>query len=266
MNYEELQQGIEDNLPIPNWDELWEAIEKGDLEKYTPKQIEEGMLQENQGWKLYQDAAMRGYLGQIPKELLTEENLLKLDGWGSTCLHWAALNGQLDKIPKEILTAENLLDPKEMLTLENLLKDDPDSWTCLHLAARHGHLDQIPRELLTEENLLQPTKKGDNSLHLAASRGHLNQIPREILTAKNLLQPNYNKDTCLHWAAKKGHLDKIPLSYETLKELTAYFETEDSSEHNELILKTLNELLKKKIKKLEIIARSQTINHDTDIL
>jgi hypothetical protein len=31
MNYDELQQGIEDNLPIPDREELWKAIEKGDL-------------------------------------------------------------------------------------------------------------------------------------------------------------------------------------------------------------------------------------------
>jgi hypothetical protein len=32
------------------------------------------------------------------------------------------------------------------------------------------------------------------------------------------------------------------------------------------ILKTLNDLLEKKMKRLEIIAQSQRINHDTDIL
>jgi hypothetical protein len=190
MNYDELEQGIENNLPIPSRDELWEAIENKDLKKYTPRQIEQGMLQKDED----------------------ERNLY----------HYAAYDGHLDQIPKELLTAENLLKPGW------------NSWTCLHYGARNGHLDQIPKELLTAENLLKHDEDNNN---------------------------------CLHWAAKKGHLDKLPwLSYETLTELTAHFETQSSSKYKEKILKTLNDLLEKKIKKLEIIARSLTINHDTDIL
>jgi ankyrin repeat protein len=190
MNYEELQQGIQENLPIPNREELWEAIENKDLKKYTPGQIEQGMLQ----------------------------------------------------------------------------KDYHES-TLYHFAADYGHLDQIPKELLTAENLLQPNSSNDTCLHWAAANGHLHQIPRELLTAKNLLQPDEDGKTCLHYAVDGGHLDKLPpLSYETLTELIEYFETKDSSESKEEILKTLNDLLEKKIKKLEIIARSLTINHDTDIL
>jgi ankyrin repeat protein len=190
MNYAELQQGIQDNLPIPDRNEIWEAIKNNDLKKYTLKQIEQGMLQK--------------------------------DSHESTLYHKAAYHGHLDKIPKELLTAENLLQPNN------------SGWTCLHFAAMGGHLDQIPKELLTAENLL-----------------HI----------------DINSRTCLHLVAIGGHLDKIPqLSYETLTELIEYFETKDSSKYKEKILKTLNELLEKKIKKLEIIARSQTINHDTDIL
>jgi ankyrin repeat protein len=256
MNYDELQQGIQDNLPIPNWEELWEAIENSNLEKYTPKQIKEGMLQDKHGWNLYHKASQNGHLGQIPKELLTAENLLKPNGRGDTCLHLSAYYGHLRQIPQELLTAENLLRTNRQ-----------GGGTCLNDAARKGHLDQIPKELLTAENLLQANENGKTCLHIAAFYGHLDQIPREVLTAENLLKPDNYSHTCLHYAARNGHLDKIPwLSYETLTELTAYFETQDSSEYKEKILKTLNDLLEKKIKKLEIIARSQTINHDTDIL
>jgi ankyrin repeat protein len=167
MNYDELQQGIQENLPIPKRKELWEAIEKGDLEKYTPKQIEEGMLQE-----------------------------------------------------------------------------DSDRDTLYHDAAQNGHLDKIPKELLTAENLLQPSNYGKNCLHYAAYNGQLAEIPRELLTAENLLKLDGWGSTCLHKAAMNSKLGQIPwLSYETL-----------------------NNLLEKKLKRLEIIARSQTINHDTDIL
>jgi ankyrin repeat protein len=256
MNYEELQQGIEDNLPIPNRDELWKAIEKNDLAKYTPKQIEQGMLQKDSYRDtLYHDAAIHGHLDKIPKELLTAENLLQPNNSGWTCLHIAAERGHLGQVPKEFLTAENLLQP------------NTSNENCLHKAAYYGHLDQIPKELLTAENLLQPNNYSWTCLHHAASTGLLAQIPKELLTAENLLQPDEDNENCLHFAAANGHLDKIPpLSYETLTELTAHFETQDSSESKEEILKTLNDLLEKKIKKLEIIARSQTINHDTDIL
>jgi ankyrin repeat protein len=189
MNCDELQQGIQDNLPIPDRNELWEAIEKGDLEKYTPKQIEQGMLQKEYEKNLYHKAAYHGHLDKIPKELLTAENLLKTDTFDRTCLHLAAYNGQLAEIPREVLTAENLL------------KHDKNGDTCLNLAAQWGHLDKLP------------------------------------------------------W-----------LSYETLTELTAHFENQSSSYRKEEILKTLNDLLEKKLKKLEIIARSLTINHDTNIL
>jgi ankyrin repeat protein len=190
MNYEQLQQGIEENLPIPDREELWEAIKNHELKKYTPKQIEQGMLQKDEHER--------------------------------TLYHRAALFGHLHQIPKELLTAKNLLQP------------DEDGYTCLHLAAANGHLDKLPKELLTAENLLKPADYGS---------------------------------TCLHYGARNGHLEKLPqLSYETLTELKTHFETQDSSESKEEILKTLNELLEKKLKKLEIIARSQTINHDTDIL
>jgi hypothetical protein len=255
MNYDELQQGIEENLPIPDREELWEAIKNKDLKKYTPRQIEQGMLQEKGEWNLYHKASQKGHLDQIPKELLTAENLLKTDTSGWTCLQIAAREGHLDKIPKELLTAENLLQP------------NTSGWTCLQIAARNGHLDQIPKELLTVENLLPPNNYGYACLHLAARKGHLDQIPKELLTAENLLKPDEDNENCLHLAAMGGQLDKLPwLSYETLTELTAHFETQDRSYYKEEILKTLNELLEKKLKKLEIIARSLTINHDTDIL
>jgi ankyrin repeat protein len=255
MNYEQLQQAIQDNLPIPDREELWEAIENNDLKKYTLKQIEQGMLQEKGGWNLYHKAARNGHLDQIPKELLTAENLLQPNNSGWTCLHIAAERGHLGQVPKELLTAENLLQP------------NTSNENCLHFAARNGHLDQIPKELLTAENLLQPNNSGWTCLHIAAERGHLGQVPKELLTAENLLEPTQGGRTCLHWAAMNSKLGQIPrLSYETLTELTAYFETQDSSYYKEEILETLNDLLEKKIKKLEIIARSQTINHDTDIL
>jgi hypothetical protein len=255
MTYTELEQEIQNNLPIPDREELWESIKNNNLKKYTPKQIEHGMLQKLEGKNLYTLAAEKGHLDKIPKELLTQENLAKPDGYNLTCLHWAAVTGHLDQIPKEILTEENLLQPNSF------------NRTCLHLAAKSGHLDQIAKEVLTKENLLLPDDGGLTCLHWATEYGHLAQIPKELLTTENLIKPDTDGNTCLHWAALNGYLDKIPpLSYETLQELKTHFEAKDSSQYKEDILKTLNELLEKKIKRLEIIARSQEINHDTNIL
>ena len=97
MEYDKLQQGIEEN--IPSITELWEAIQKDELKKYNLKDIEEGMLQKDSwGQTLYHFAACSGHLDKIPKELLTEKNLLDPKGQ-KTCLHFAAEYGQLEKIP-----------------------------------------------------------------------------------------------------------------------------------------------------------------------
>jgi hypothetical protein len=99
MNYEQLQRKIEENLPIPTEDELWEAIINKDLGKYTPKQVEKGMLQKKCGNTLYHKAAQNGHLDKIPRNLLTAENLLKANSDGDTCLHYAAYEDHLNQIP-----------------------------------------------------------------------------------------------------------------------------------------------------------------------
>jgi ankyrin repeat protein len=250
MNYTELQHGIEENLPIPDRDELAEAIKKGDLAKYRPEQIKEGLLQRDGtelNGTLYHWAAEAGHLKQIPKELLTEENLRLPDTCGWTTLHTATYNGHLAQVPKEFLTAENLLQT-----------DWKNRKNCLHHAASTGLLHQIPKELLTEENLLQPDDEGKTCLHIAAKEGQLQKLPNEILTPKNLLQPDRGGRTCLHSAARLLELDKIPpLAYKTLQELKTYFETKDSSRYKEEILKTLNT----EISKIELIKQSLKQDH-----
>jgi hypothetical protein len=132
VTYTELQQGIADNPPVPSRNALWEALQKGDLTKYTPKQIEKGMLQEFQGKNLYTLAAEKGHLDKVPKDLLTQKNLATPDTYQLTTLHWAAVGGHLHQIPKERLTAENLLQP------------NASNLTCLHLGARSGNLHKLP--------------------------------------------------------------------------------------------------------------------------
>jgi ankyrin repeat protein len=277
MNYKELQHGIQTNLPIPNRAELWEAIKNDDFEKYTPKQIEQGMLEEEHGENLYYRAAREGLLNKIPQELLTKENLLQTKTTTQSCFHFAAENGHLHQIPKELLTAKTLLKsnnygfttlhlaasnrqldqiPKEVLTKENLLQPDDN---CLHLAAENGQLDQIPKEVLTEENLLKPDPDGWTCLHFAAKNGHLSQIPQEVLTKENLLQADHDGRTCLDCAARTNQLKNIPpLSYKLLKELKTHFK-EDSSKYKEEILSVLQDQLRPY--NLEKIKQSLKQNH-----
>ena len=144
------------------------------------------------------EAAKHGALDQIPRELLTTENLTMKKDNGWTPLHFAALHNHLTQIPRELLTQENL-------TIKN-----NSGYTPLHYAARKGHLNQIPKELLTQENLTMKDRKGWTSLHEAAWYGHLDQIPKELLTQENLTIKNNNGDTPLYWAAENGHLDQIP--------------------------------------------------------
>jgi hypothetical protein len=96
--------------PDPDREELWDAIKNNNLGKYTPKQIEKGMLQKDLCEEnLYHWAAKKRTLQNIPPEFLTKENLLLPNNDGWTCLHLAALWGCLDKIPKELLTKDHLL-------------------------------------------------------------------------------------------------------------------------------------------------------------
>jgi ankyrin repeat protein len=213
MNYDELQQGMEDNLPIPSRDELWEAIENSNLAKYSPKQIEQSMLQKGGDYKmtLYHQAALAGHLNKIPKELLTAENLLTSHKYGENCLHIAARWGHLVQIPKEFLTERNLL------------QTDTDTRTCLHYAARWGHFDQIPKELLTSENLLHLDRGGYTCLDLAAESDRLDKIPllsyktlQELKTHFETQNSSHYKENILKTLNKK--ISKIELIKKSLKQ------------------------------------------------
>jgi len=146
-------------------------------------------------------AAIRGKLGQVPKELLTNENLTAYDIYGDTLFHKAASKGTLDKLPKELITETNFLTISKM------------GFTVFDVAAMYGHLDQIPDELLTDNVMV---RSGISVLHLAAGQGHLDQVPRRLLTEDNLLVPITDPKftglvgkTTLHQANSNGHLDQL---------------------------------------------------------
>jgi hypothetical protein len=99
MNSEQLHHGIEKNLPVPSREELWEAIENKDLEKYSLNQIREGIKQTQNGVTLYGRCATHGYLNRLPSELHTTKNLLSSNKYNYTCLEITAYHGHLKSLP-----------------------------------------------------------------------------------------------------------------------------------------------------------------------
>ena len=80
--------------------------------------------------------AEKGQLDRVPKELLTQEAMLKADKDGDTVLHWAARAGHLDQVPKELLTEETMATANQR------------GETVLFWAAQKDHIDQVPLETL----------------------------------------------------------------------------------------------------------------------
>jgi ankyrin repeat protein len=302
VNSTKVQRGIKNNLPIPPRDELWEAIKKKNLSKYTPEQIEKGMLQrglpclgprfERNGRNLYHEAALKGHLDLIPKELLTAENLLKPDEDGQTCFHFAASRGHLGQIPQELLTNRNLhlpdqygwngfqlaaankhlhQIPKELLTEETLIQLlteethslEGEGQRFIHLLAQKGSLDQIPKEILMNGELLKEKYEdqwGQSWLHSAAEYGHLDQVPREILTEETLLQKDL---PVLDLAARNKHLDQIPpLTISTLRAIETYFSEEPENEIGKNILEWAGKRIAAHVRRQEALATViKTLDH-----
>lgn len=113
-------------------------------------------------------------LNKIPKDLITEERLLKTKTCGNqNVFHYAAHFGCLDQIPKEFLTQENMSTTDEY------------GETPIHAAADGNKLHLVPREFLTQENL----EKEDNwgtVFHKGAFNCNLDTFPKKLLTEKNL--------------------------------------------------------------------------------
>jgi len=184
------------------------------------------------------EAAENGTLNQIPRELLTQENLTIKDKYEDTPLHYAAWYGHLDQIPKELLTQENL-------TIKNGDGDTP-----LHWAAKKGHLDQIPQELLTQENLtIENEEDGGTPLHNAAENGHIDQIPEEFRpAAKNIGQiSDLTADTMTNL------LRKVPTK-ESLEVLMEYSESQSDKDFFQKGLDTLKKMESSRQKLSDAIA------------
>ena len=168
----------------PTPEETYQAIEDGRF-AHWPRAIQIASLlkTDHQGETPLHLAGQTGRLDQIPKDLLTKQNLLTPDENGITPLHCAASGGHLHQIPQDILTQKNLLIPSH------------DASTPLHHAAWYGHLHQIPAGAFCEEALLQENITGCQPLHYAARNGFLEQIPFP-LSRHSLLVLLRHKETC----------------------------------------------------------------------
>jgi ankyrin repeat protein len=294
----EKEFSIEEFVLIPTHKELEEAIQNNTLHEYSLHQITQSALQVRHGSNFLHVAAENNVLDKLPKEILTEKNLLTKDKDGNTCLHIAAIYGSLYQIPKEVINLKNLL-----------LKTKPsysDPSTVIEAAALKGYLRQIPLEFLTVDTLAAPEKH--SALQIAASNGKLNSIPllpiptlskiknryennkgdkerdrilewvdqkireslffhdlkklpEEDLTADLLMEENKYGEKTILWIAKNNNLEMLPfLPRKTLTELEDYFkENTTRTKYKEEIL----EFLKERIKEINMnsIKRSCKIDH-----
>jgi len=141
-------------------------------------------------------AARYGNLGQVPPQVLTEDNLLIKSSNDTTPVHLAALNAHLDQIPVALLT-------EKVLMCRDYFGRLP-----LHYASENGNFVFLPAELV-KKGLLVGDNEGLTPLHYAAWYGHLDLMPIGTLTSELLCTRSDNGDTPLNMAACRGHLDQI---------------------------------------------------------
>jgi len=151
---------------------------------------------------LLRAAAMNYMLDQVPKEVLTRENLLSVYA-GDTVIFIAAGAGELHQIPQEVLTIELLSAPNSKKI------------TSYHEAASCGHLHQIPSALITAETMTLQDRDGYTPAYWAIRKGQAYLLPTDVLNENVLLAPTWNNDNALQWAVSEGNLDQligVPLS------------------------------------------------------
>ena len=90
------------------------------------------------------DAAKYGYLGRIPKELLTLENMTVRNKYGETAIHLAACYGDVRAsrgLPTDIGFLEQV--PKELITVETMLMEDGCGKRPIDIALANGQIDML---------------------------------------------------------------------------------------------------------------------------
>jgi hypothetical protein len=134
--------------------DIWEMAKTGDWSGSSvadPKELAVLVSERDENDKTpIHIAAQHGQLNKVPKELLTQENIVKQDKEGKTVLHYAILdirNG-FKNIPKELLKEENL-------TIEDI-----NSNTIFHMLGYSRDLNLIDQSILKERHLIKPNSLG----------------------------------------------------------------------------------------------------------
>jgi len=144
-------------------------------------------------------SAKAGKLLEVPRELLTGENMLRGDSFDCTPLHYAAERGCLGQIPEAVLTSN-------LLMVTDYRGDTP-----VHYAADKGKLYLIPAGLLTADVLLATNSVGTTPLHYAARYGELaviRSVPGVVTVERMLISDKFGLSP-LDNADLHGHLDQV---------------------------------------------------------
>lgn len=117
-------------------------------------------------------AAKKGTLHQIPKDLLTIEQFLTQNSQGETPLHIAARHGTLSQVPEEFLT------PETLSVMESYRQNTPSFGSQVEHAS--SNTEPCPDTGITGYPDREPTsdlcraRSGQEQRHRADSKGHLN--------------------------------------------------------------------------------------------
>jgi len=219
---------------------LLDAAECGHLNGFSECVIAENLHESDLSLKsVIEVAAQHGNLGQIPKSLLTPENLTKIGRLGTTPIHCTIINGHIRDVPNletylhirntdEISVLESAAWHRQLnkipgLTPEHMLTKNPTTeGTPLHMAAMRGCLSQVPY-MLSDQYMHEQDKSGNSPFLLAITHDHEDQIPEELFTAVNLMRINDRGISNLAKVAENGLLGKIPKGLLTEENLLAPF-------------------------------------------
>lgn len=195
-----------------NRDELMNLIQSGKMPELVRADYHLMSEPDDRGWTPLHAAAYSEVLDEVPKELLSLENLCAKNSTGMSVVLVAASLARLDQVPTDCLTNRTIDDR------------DQSGRTVIGQAAYFRQLDLIPKLLLTRERLILPRggstlKPGvhvpDTPLHIAAAYGRLDQIPWELIQADDLWLEDQRGLSVVNLAALMGFLKQIPKHFLT---------------------------------------------------
>ena len=208
---------------------VYAAAELGTLSDVPVELLTEEALtniDEDKGYAPIHNAAMFGYLDQIPEERLTPAVMSAPSLDKLNALHYAAREHHLNQVPKKLLTPELLGDTTH------------GDWTPAHEIAACGDIGLVPKASLTKEVLTQLANTRMKFLHeprepaqpvrealtrpemsvieVCLRNGSVKAIPRSALTTEVMHANTCSKGaTAMHVVAETGCWNSVPAELET---------------------------------------------------